>query len=90
MSQPPEGQQDSSFSQPIPPPPGYASQPYPPYSQPYPPQGPYVQPSYLPPVGSTFAPPPRTNGLAVSSMVLGIVGISLECLYSFSLSSALF
>jgi hypothetical protein len=55
--------------------PPYAASPGAPYGQPayqpppaaYP--GPYGQPQY----GYPYAPPPRTNGLAIASMVLGIL-----------------
>jgi hypothetical protein len=54
-------------------PPGYgqAPQPYgqPPYGQP-----PYDHPPYAPPpYGYGYAPPQRTNGMAIASMVLGIL-----------------
>jgi hypothetical protein len=51
-------------------------QPYPPQpygQQPYG-QQPYGQQSYgQPPYGYPYAPPQRTNGLAIASMVLGIL-----------------
>ncbi|MBN1095478.1 DUF4190 domain-containing protein [Blastococcus sp. TML/C7B] len=53
------------------PPPPYAGQP--PYAG-YPPA--YGQPPYgQPPYGYGFPPPRRTNGMAVASMVLGILWI---------------
>jgi hypothetical protein len=54
---------------------GQAPPPYgqPPYGAPYG-QQPYGQPPYAPqPYGYGYPPPRRTNGLAIASMVLGIV-----------------
>lgn len=49
----------------------YGQQPYP--QQPYGAQ-PYGQPQYgQPPYGYPYPPPQRTNGLAIASMVLGIL-----------------
>jgi hypothetical protein len=49
--------------------PGFEGQAPPPYGQ-----QPYGQPPYAPqPYGYGYPPPRRTNGLAIASMVLGIV-----------------
>jgi len=55
---------------------GQGAQPYgqPPAPQPYGPL-PYGQPYGPPPYGYGYLPPQRTNGLAIASMVLGIVWI---------------
>ena len=67
------GRQHPGFEGQAPPP--YGQPPYgPPYGQPPYGQQPYGQPPYAPqPYGYGWAPPQRTNGLAIASMVLGIV-----------------
>ncbi|SEL23335.1 protein of unknown function [Blastococcus sp. DSM 46786] len=57
--------QPGGYQGPPPPPPGGHPGPY---GQPYP--GPYGQPPYG---GYPYAPPQRTNGMAIASMVLGIL-----------------
>ena len=61
-------------------------QPGPPYQQPYQQQpGGYPQPpygGYLPP---SYTPAPPNEGLAVASMVVGIVSIVLSCGYGIGL-----
>ena len=60
---------------------GQTAQPYgqapQPYGQQPPPYGqqPYAQPYGPPPYGYGYPPPQRTNGLAIASMVLGILWI---------------
>jgi uncharacterized protein DUF4190 len=63
--------------------------PGPPYQPPYQPpsqppyqQPPYGGPGYLP---SSYAQPAPNEGLAVASMVVGIVSIVLTCLYGIGL-----
>ncbi|MCZ2823042.1 MULTISPECIES: DUF4190 domain-containing protein [unclassified Modestobacter] len=54
--------------------PSYGPPPGPPYGPPGPPYGPPGAPYGPPPYGYGYPPPPqRTNGLAIASMVLGIV-----------------
>lgn len=72
--QPSNGQPAPEHGQPVPP---YAQQPFAqPYGQPYG-QQPYAQsfPSYGPP---SYAPPRRTNGMATSALVTGIVAALLS------------
>lgn len=66
-----------------PPPPPYGQQPpYP--QQPY--QQPYQQPFPQPPYGYTPpTPPPPTDGLALASMIIGIVSLVLACGYGIGL-----
>ena len=90
----PQQQPPSPFQQPYPQQPPYPPQPPPPpFQQPQPvqqqyPQQPYQQQPYQQgPVGyQAYGMPQvaqlRTNGFAVASMVLGIVGIVLFCLYA--------
>jgi hypothetical protein len=65
----PYGQQPQPYGQQ---PYGQQPQPYgqPPYGQP-----PYDHPPYAPPPYGYGYPPPRTNGMAIASMVLGILWI---------------
>jgi len=56
-------------------PPGSPSGPYlPPAAPPYPPVQPFVPPAYQP-YGAWTPTPTKTNGLAIASMVLGIVWV---------------
>ncbi|QXG74290.1 DUF4190 domain-containing protein [Modestobacter sp. L9-4] len=70
------GQQPQPYGQPPQP---YGQQPYGQPPQPYgqPPYGqpPYDHPPYAPPPYGYGYPPPRTNGMAIASMVLGILWI---------------
>ncbi len=80
LAQPPA--QFGGPSSPFPQQPLYSQQPY--GQQPYQ-QQPYQQPvphGYQQFGYGAVAAPGRTNGLAVTSMVLGIVGIVLFCLYA--------
>ena len=90
----PQQQPPSPFQQPYPQQPPYPPQPPPPpFQQPQPvqqqyPQQPYQQQPYqqgpvgYQPYGMPQVAQLRTNGFAVASMVLGIVGIVLFCLYA--------
>jgi len=68
MTQPPSGEHDHGPSGPYGSQPGYPQQGGAPYG--YPPQG-YPPPGY----GYGYQRPPGTNGLAIASMVLGILWI---------------
>ena len=90
----PQQQPPSPLQQPYPQQPPYPPQPPPPpFQQPQPvqqqyPQHPYQQQPYqqgpvgYQPYGMPQVAQLRTNGFAVASMVLGIVGIVLFCLYA--------
>lgn len=95
MSTPPGDQPPHDPNQPPPPPGGYGQQPpYDPNQPPPPPGGYGQQPSYdsgqggygqpaPPPPGGFGAPgfgsPAQTNGLAITSLVLGILGLLGNC-----------
>ncbi|MCZ2815489.1 DUF4190 domain-containing protein [Modestobacter sp. VKM Ac-2984] len=68
-----QGNVNPSYGSPGPHPPQYGQFHGPPGPPPGPPYGPPGAPYGPPPYGYGYPPPQRTNGLAIASMVLGIV-----------------
>jgi hypothetical protein len=85
----PYGEQQPPYQPPAPPPP-YQQ---PPYQQPSYQQPSYQQPGYQPYGGPGYLPPgyvtaPQNEGMAVASMVIGIVSLVLACGYGIGLLGA--
>jgi hypothetical protein len=81
MSTPPFGDGPPPFQPPAAPPPSYGV----PGQQPF-----GYQPAGYQPYGFQPAPSPKTNGLSIASLVLGIIGLILFCLPLPSLLAVIF